>query len=116
VTRLLLPLARLTAALVAALPVGASADSAYVGHSAYGYSGYSPGGMLYIEALPMNAEVRLDDAPIGLANDLQASLVDARAGVHSLSFAAPGYEPATVQVRVVRDWTTRVRMTLIPVR
>jgi hypothetical protein len=29
---------------------------------------------------------------------------------------APGYEPTTVLVRVVRDWTTRVRLQLIPTR
>ena len=99
------------------LPSGASAaDNYFMGRSVYGYSGYSPGGSLYINALPSDAEVRLDGVPIGQANDLQASLVEAHAGVHTLTFQAPGYEPASVLVRVVRDWTTRVRLTLIPSR
>ena len=115
--RFLLPLALLVTGLVAATPARAlAADGSYMGHSAYGSSGYSPGGMLYIEALPMDAEVRLDGVPIGLANDLQASLVDARVGMRQVSFSAPGYEAAAVLVPVVRDWTTRVRMTLIPAR
>lgn len=105
------------AAVVAGLAPGASAaDNYFMGHSVYGYSGYSPGGALYINALPPNAEVRLDGALIGVANDLQASQVDARAGTHTLTFQAPGYEPTAVLVRVVRDWTTRVRLTLIPAR
>jgi PEGA domain-containing protein len=102
-------------ATVAALASGASAaDNYFMGHSVYGYSGYSPGGSLYINALPSNAEVRLDGVLIGQANDLQASPVEAHAGVHTLTFQAAGYEPASVLVRVVRDWTTRVRLTLIP--
>jgi len=93
-----------------------AADNYFMGHSVYGYSGYSPGGSLYINALPSDAEVRLDGVLIGHANDLQASLVEARAGVRTLTFQAPGYEPASVLVRVIRDWTTRVRLTLIPAR
>lgn len=54
--------------------------------------------------------------PIGHANDLQARPVEAHAGVHTLTFEAPGYEPTSVLVRVIRDWTTRVRLTLIPAR
>jgi len=100
-----------------ALPSGASAaDSYFMGQSVYGYAGYGPGGSLYINALPSDAEVRLDGALIGQANDLQARPVEAHAGVHTLTFEAPGYEPTSVLVRVVRDWTTRVRLTLIPSR
>ncbi|HSE04162.1 MAG TPA: PEGA domain-containing protein [Methylomirabilota bacterium] len=95
---------------------GAAADNTYMGHPVYGYSGYSLGGALYINAFPYFAEVSLDGTPIGLANDLQASLVDARVGVHALTVTAPGYEPTTVLVRVVRDWTTRVRLQLVPAR
>ncbi len=84
------------------------------GHPVYGYSGYSSGGALYVNAFPSFAEVSLDGKPIGVANDLQASLVDARAGVHALTVSAPGYRPTTVLVRVVRDWATRVRLQLIP--
>jgi expansin (peptidoglycan-binding protein) len=103
--------------LVAGAASGApAADDTYMGHSVYGYSGYSLGGALYINAFPHFAEVSLDGKPIGVANDLQASLVDARVGVHALTLTAPGYEPATVLVRVVRDWATRVRLTLIPAR
>lgn len=93
-----------------------AADTTYMGHSVYGYSGYSLGGALYINAFPSFAEVSLNGAPIGVANDLQASLVDARVGVHWLTVTAPGYQPATVLVRVVRDWATRVRLQLIPIR
>jgi len=107
----------LVALLIGGAPAGAgAAASSFMGHSVYGYSGYSSGGALYINAQPMDAEVRLDGVPIGVANDLQASLVDAKPGVHRLSFSAPGYEPTTVLVRVVRDWMTRVRLGLIPVR
>ncbi len=105
----------LLALLIGAAPA-AAADTAFMGHSVYGYSGYSPGGALYVNAFPINAEVRLDGALIGVANDLQASVVDTRAGTHRLSFTAPGYEPVTVLVQVVRDWTTRVRLTMIPAR
>ena len=102
--------------LLVAGPVrGASAaDSTYMGHPVYGYSGYSQGGGLYLNVFPYFAEVSLDGKPIGVANDLQASLVDARVGVHALTVSAPGYRPTTVLVRVVRDWATRVRLQLIP--
>jgi hypothetical protein len=97
----------------------AAADTTYMGHSVYGHSGYShfgysQGGALYINAFPSFAEVSLDGRPIGVANDLQASLVDARVGVHALTVTAPGYRPTTVLVRVLRDWATRVRLQLIP--
>jgi hypothetical protein len=94
----------------------------YGGYSGYGlggyggYSGYSLGGAIYVNAFPYFADVSLNGKPIGIANDLQASLVDTRTGVHALTVTAPGYEPATVYVRVVPDWTTRVRLTLIPAR
>jgi hypothetical protein len=94
----------------------AAADGAYMGHPVYGYSGYSQGGGLYLNVFPYFAEVSLDGKPLGVANDLQASVVDARVGVHAVTVTAPGYRPATVLVRVVRDWTTRVRLTLIPAR
>lgn len=106
--------------LVSLLILGAAGAAAaadrYMGHAVYGYSGYSLGGALYINAFPHFAEVSLDGRPIGVANDLQAALVDARVGVHQLTVTAPGYEPTTVLVRVVRDWTTRVRLQLIPAR
>ena len=102
--------------LVAGPASAAAADTAYMGHAGHGDSGYSLGGALYINAFPHFAEVSLDGRPIGVANDLQASLVDARVGVHALTVTAPGYQPATVLVRVVRDWTTRVRLMLIPER
>ena len=103
--------------LVAGAASGApAADNTYMGHSVYGYSGYSLGGTLYINAFPHFAEVSLDGKPIGVANDLQASLVDARVGVHALTVTAPGYQPTTVLVRVVREWATRVPLTLIPAR
>jgi hypothetical protein len=113
------PTLALTLALIAGAPTGAIAvDSStyFMGHSVYGYSGYSPGGTLDINAQPMQAEVRLDGVLLGVANDLQAWPVDARAGDHTLTFTAPGYEPAVVITQVVRDWTTRVRLSLIPAR
>ena len=103
-------------ALAAAPAVARAADNYFMGHSVYGYSGYSQGGSLYINALPIDTEVRLDGVPIGFANDLQAAPVETRPGVHTLTFQAPGYEPTTVLVRVVRDWTTRVRLNLVPAR
>ncbi len=110
-------LALLAAGLIGGAPAGAgAAGNGFMGYAAYGYSGFSPGGALYINALPMDTEVRLDGVLIGVANDLQAGLVDTKPGVHRLSFSAPGYEPTTVLVRAVRDWTTRVRLTLIPAR
>jgi PEGA domain len=109
-------LAIVTMALVLGVAGGASAADTFMGHAVYGYSGYSLGGSLYINAFPHFAEVTLDGRPIGVANDLQASLVDARVGVHQLTVTAPGYQPTTVLVRVVRDWTTRVRLQLIPAR
>lgn len=100
--------------LLAGVVSDAAADTPYMGHSVYGYSGYSLGGSLYINAFPSFAEVSLDGKPIGIANDLQASLVDARVGLYALTVTAPGYQPTTVLVRVVRDWATRVRLQLIP--
>ena len=116
--RSLIVLALLTTALVVGSPVAVPADtfSYAMGRSSNGYAGYNPGGSLYINAFPMEAEVSLDGVPIGVANDLQASLVDTHAGVHALGVSAPGYEPTVVYVRVVRDWVTRVRLTLIPQR
>jgi expansin (peptidoglycan-binding protein) len=109
-------LALLVVAAAAGLAPAASAGDMYSSYSEYGYAGFSPGGALYINALPSNAEVRLDGVLVGVANDLQASVVDARPGFHTLTFQAPGYEATIVYVRVVRDWTTRVRLTLIPAR
>jgi hypothetical protein len=109
----------LVAGAVSAVP---AADSTYMGQPAFGYfgysgiSGYSRGGALYINAFPSFAEVSLNGKPIGVANDLQAALVDARVGLHALTVTAPGYQPATVLVRVVRDWATRVRLELLPAR
>lgn len=94
--------------------MGYPSNGGYGGYG--GYSGYSLGGAIYVNAFPYFADVSLDGKPIGIANDLQASLVDTRTGVHELTVTAPGYEPTTVLVRVVRDWTTRVRLTLIPAR
>jgi PEGA domain len=102
--------------LVAGAASAPAADNSYMGHAVHGFSGYSLGGALYINAFPYFAEVSLDGKPIGIANDLQASLVDARVGVHALTVTAPGYQPTTVLVRVVRDWATRVRLTLVPAR
>lgn len=108
--------------LLSLLLTGAAAVGsahAYMGYSYSGFSGfsgYSLGGALYINAFPYFAEVRLNGRPIGVANDLQASLVDAHVGIHELTVTASGYEPTTVLVRVVRDWTTRVRLQLIPTR
>jgi len=104
--------------LAAAVPASGAlaADSYFMGHSVYGYSGYSQGGSLYINALPIDAQVQLDGVPIGFANDLEARPVETRPGIHTLTFEAPGYEPSSVLVRVVRDWTTRVRLNLVPAR
>ena len=112
--RFLLSVALLTASAAGLVPPASAGEMSYLGHSEYGYAGYSPGGSLYINALPSNAEVSLDGVLVGLANDLEATPVEARPGVHRLTFQAPGYEPTSVLVRVVRDWTTRVRLTLIP--
>lgn len=116
----LVRLLSLAVLLGAGTPAVAPAADNYVmgvmGHSVYGFTGYSLGGALYVNAFPHFAEVHLDGRLIGIANDLQASLVDTRVGVHTLSVTAPGYETTTVRVRVVRDWTTRVRLHLIPTR
>lgn len=102
---------------LAAVPAAAlAADNYFMGHSVYGYAGYSPGGSLYINALPIDAQVLLDGVPIGFANDLEARPVETRPGIHTLTFEAPGYEPTAVLVRVVRDWTTRVRLNMVPAR
>lgn len=114
----LLPLLSLAALLGAGtLAVAPAADSSFMGVAAYGSSsGYSLGGGLYINAFPYFAQVHLDGQLIGVANDFQASPVETRVGVHTLSVTAPGYETTTVRVRVVRDWTTRVRLNLVPAR
>jgi hypothetical protein len=110
-------LALLITLLLAAAASGcATAGRPVTGRSVHGYSGYSQGGALYINAFPYLAQVSLDGKPLGVANDLQAALVDARPGVHRLTVTAPGYEPATVAVWVALDWTTRVRLMLVPVR
>jgi len=88
----------------------------YMGHSVFGYSGYSPGGTIDINARPIDAEVRLDGVLLGVANDLQAVPVDAHTGTHTLTVSAPGYESVVVVTYVVQDWTTRVRLSLIPAR
>lgn len=101
--------------LIPILVLLAGAADALLG-PAHAFSGYGPGGTLYVNVLPHFAEVALDGKRIGVANDLQAALVDTRVGVHRLTVSAPGYEPVTLPVQVVRAWTTRVRLTLIPVR
>jgi hypothetical protein len=98
------------------LVAGAASGAPAADTTVHGYSGHSLGGALYLNLFPYFAEVSLDGKPIGVANDLQASLVDARVGMHALTVTAPGYHPATVLVRVVRAWTTRVRLSLIPAR
>jgi hypothetical protein len=102
--------------LIPILVLLAGAADALAG-AAHAFSGYGPGGTLYVNVLPHRAEVTLDGKRIGVANDLQAALlVDTRAGTHRLTASAPGYETVTLPVQVVRAWTTRVRLTLIPVR
>jgi hypothetical protein len=64
-------LALLVVAAVAGLAPAAYAGDMYSSHSEYGYAGFSPGGALYINALPSNAEVGLDGVLVGVANDLQ---------------------------------------------
>ncbi len=87
-------LAPLAAGLIVAAPAGAgAAGDGFMRYSVYGYSGFSPGGALYINALPMDAEVRLDGALIGVANDLQAGLVDTKAGVTGRAFRHPATNP-----------------------
>src|SRR4029077_17956877 len=112
VERFLVSVALLAASTAGLVPAASAGDMSYLGHSEDAYAGYSPGCSLYINALPSNAEVRLDGVLVGVANDLQATPVEARPGVHRLTFQAPGYEATSVLVRVVRDWTTRVRLTL----
>lgn len=74
-------LAPLGAGRIVAAPAGAgAAGDGFMRYSVYGYSGFSPGGALYINALPRDAEVRLDGALIGVANDLQAGLATRRRG------------------------------------
>ncbi len=106
----------LTISLAAGPTAALAAADYFMGHSVYGYSGYSLGGSLYINALPIDAQVLLDGVPIGFANDLEARAVETRPGMHILTFEAPGYEPTAVRVRVVRDWTTRVRLYMVPAR
>ncbi len=107
---------RVLLVLIPLLVAGATSGARAADSTVYRSSGYSLGGALYINAFPHFAEVSLDGKPIGVANDLQASLVDARVGVHALTVTAPGYQPAPVLVRVVRDWVTRVRLQLVPLR
>lgn len=78
--RFLLSVALLAASAAGLVPAVSAADMSYLGQSEYGYAGYSPGGSLYINALPSNAEVRLDGVLVGVANDLQATPVEARPG------------------------------------
>jgi hypothetical protein len=105
--------------MITLLVAGVVHDASAADSTPFGYaggSGYSGGGALYINAFPHFAEVSLDGKPIGVANDLQAALVQARVGAHELTVTAPGYVPTTVLVRVVRDWATRVRLELVPAR
>ena len=71
---------------------------------------------LTVDALPLEAEVRLDGVPIGSAHDLISRPVVVVPGQHVVTVAAPGYLPATVTVRGSEDWTTRVWLKLVPER
>jgi len=71
---------------------------------------------LTVEALPLEAEVRLDGVPIGSAHDLVSRPVVVVPGRHVVTVAAPGYLPATVTVHGAEDWTTRVWLKLVPNR
>jgi len=71
---------------------------------------------LTINALPLQAQVRLDGVPIGTAHDLLSRPVPVLRGQHVLEVAAPGYLPATVTVSSTVDWATRVWLELVPDR
>ena len=71
---------------------------------------------LTINAIPLQAQVRLDAVPIGTAHDFVGRPVTVLPGQHVLEVAAPGYLPATVAVSSTVDWATRVWLELVPDR
>jgi len=69
-----------------------------------------------VDALPLQAEVRLDGVLLGTAQDLIGRAVPVVPGVHVVQVSAEGHLPSVVNVPGYSDWASRVKLQLVPDR
>ncbi|HEV8437738.1 MAG TPA: PEGA domain-containing protein [Methylomirabilota bacterium] len=81
-------------------------------------SSYVPGesSTITVDALPLQAEVRLDGVLVGTAHDLIARPLPVVPGAHVVQVSALGYRPSLVNVLGDQNWATRVQLQLVPDR
>ena len=72
--------------------------------------------ILTVDALPLQAEVRLDGVPLGTAHDLIARVLPVVPGDHVVQISAEGHLTSLVQVPGISNWATRVQVQLVPDR
>jgi hypothetical protein len=86
--------------------------------TAAGAEGYIPGGesMVTVDALPLQAEVRLDGVIVGTAYDLLNRPLAVLPGDHLVQVSARGYLTTAVAVPSIPNWASRVQVVLIPDR
>jgi hypothetical protein len=77
-----------------------------------------PGGSstLTVDALPLEAEVRLDGVPLGTARDLISRSLPMLPGDHVVQVSAAGYLSTVLSVPGIANWASRVDVQLVPDR
>jgi len=73
-------------------------------------------GVLTLDVLPLNADIKLNGAPLGSAKDVLARAIAVVPGPQVIQIEAPGYLGRTVTVEAVEDWAVRVWLQLVPAR
>ena len=76
----------------------------------------SDAGVLTLDVLPLNAEIRLNGARLGTAKDVLSRAIAVVPGPQLIEIEAPGYLGRTVTVAAMEDWAVRVWLQLVPVR
>ncbi len=73
-------------------------------------------GILTLDVLPLQAEIKLNGAKLGTAKDVLARAIPVLPGPQVLEVEAPGYFARTVNLSATPDWAVRVWLQLVPVR
>ena len=71
---------------------------------------------LTVDALPLDAEVRLDGVRLGTAHDLAGRAVAVLPGQHVVQISAEGHLTNLVPVVGTSNWATRIQVYLVPDR
>jgi len=102
--------------LLTILSLAGSAGAAWAQMEAAYHPVVGDSSTLTVDVIPLQAEVRLNGAPIGNAHYLTARPIAVVPGHHVLEVLAPGYLTARVDVSATPDWATRIWLQLVPDR